>query len=115
MRRYLFVSQRIDRVEVGGFEGGVGSEHDSDDGANHQSDNDPIHRDDGRQFQHQGEDVSAGDAEADSHDSADLAQHDGFHDELRHDVAFFGADGTADADFARSFGDGHEHDVHDAD
>ena len=31
------------------------------------------------------------------------------------DVAARGAERFADADFARSFGDGDEHDVHDAD
>ena len=35
--------------------------------------------------------------------------------ELQHDAALARADGAADADLLRAFGDGGEHDVHDAD
>src|SRR5208282_4788768 len=51
----------------------------------------------------------------DTDDTADLAQHNGFHDELRHDVPFFGADGPAHPDLPRPFRHGNEHDVHDTD
>ena len=51
----------------------------------------------------------------DADDAADLAEHDGLDDELRHDVALLGADGAANADLARALGDRDEHDVHDAD
>ncbi len=47
--------------------------------------------------------------------AADFAEHDGLHDELRHDVALLRADRAADADLAGALGDGDEHDVHDAD
>src|SRR4029077_128675 len=47
--------------------------------------------------------------------AANFAKHDGFHNELLHDVAFASADRAPDADLAGALGHGDEHDVHDAD
>ena len=47
--------------------------------------------------------------------AADEANAPGFDEKLQQNRAAFCADGLAHADFARSFGDGNEHDVHDAD
>ena len=62
-----------------------------------------------------GKDVAAEDAKARAEDAADFAEHDGFHDELNHDVPSLGADRAADADLARPFRHRDEHDIHDAD
>ena len=48
------VSQRLNRVEVGGFESGVGAEHNSNDRADQKSVNDPIKRYDGCHFEEEG-------------------------------------------------------------
>src|SRR5882724_6567575 len=111
----LFVAQGVNRVEVGGFPGGVGSENDAHDRTDHQADNDPIHGDYCGFFQKEGGGIAAENAEDNANCPADFAQDDRLHDELGHDVALFGPDGAADADFAGAFGDGDEHDVHNAD
>jgi hypothetical protein len=60
---------------------------------------------------------SGGDAlpEQDADRAAEEAEHDGFDEELEEDGGGSGADGLAEADLAGAFGDGDEHDVHDAD
>lgn len=54
-------------------------------------------------------------AERDAHDTADETQDDGFEEELEENIAGRGTNGFADADFAGTFGNGDEHNVHDAD
>jgi hypothetical protein len=58
----LLVAEGFDRVEVGGFDGGVGAEDDADDGADDEAENGPVDGDFGRDF----EEVRGGDAEDDA-------------------------------------------------
>src|SRR5690349_15102126 len=62
-----------------------------------------------------GQQVTQPDAEYHAQRAADGCEHQCLHEELRHDVRRLRADRHADADLACSFGDGHQHDVHDAD
>src|SRR6266508_5534512 len=55
------VPERVDRIEVRGLEGGVGAKNNADERADDQSNDDPIHRDDRRQFQKVRRDVSSRD------------------------------------------------------
>ena len=55
------------------------------------------------------------DADDDAEEAADGGLDDGLDEELGDDVLPLGAEGPADADLAGAFGDGGEHDVHDAD
>ena len=50
-----------------------------------------------------------------THQAADARLHHRLHQELHRDIALFGSEGAANADFTRSFRHGREHDVHDAD
>ena len=59
--------------------------------------------------------LDAGDAQEHAEDSAQPREQGGLDEELGDDVQAGGAQGAADADFAGAFGDGGEHDVHDAD
>src|SRR5882724_5718663 len=59
LRTASLVSQRVDRIEVGCFESGVGPENDSDDRADQQAEDDPVHGDDGRHFEKKGHCIPA--------------------------------------------------------
>ena len=66
-------------------------------------------------MQARGDDARSEKTDADTDQAADDAEQNGFEEKLALDVAFAGADGESDADLAGPFGDGDEHDVHDAD
>src|SRR5262245_51687417 len=100
----LLVAERVDRIEVRRFVGRVSAEHDAHDRTDHQANDDPIHRNHRREFHEKRGDVSAQDAEHNADRAAEFAEHHGFHDELRHDISFLGADGATNADLARAFG-----------
>src|SRR6266404_9591910 len=68
----LFVPQRFNWVEVGRLISGVSSENNSDDGADTEADDDPINRDDRRQFQEIGSGISTENSQHDSHGSSDF-------------------------------------------
>src|SRR5437016_13016915 len=51
LRTASFVSQRLDRIEVGRFESGVSTENDSDDRAAQEAEDDPVQGDDRRHFE----------------------------------------------------------------
>ena len=59
--------------------------------------------------------AAADQADDDADERADDRQQHRLGDELHDDVGLGGADRLADADLARSLGDGDQHDVHDAD
>ena len=54
-------------------------------------------------------------AEGDADQSAESGERHRFGEELPDDIAPTRANGFANADFAGALGDGHQHDVHDAD
>src|ERR1051326_2740548 len=97
---------------IGGFEGRVSPKDDSDNGANHQANHYPIHRDNRRELEEIGGGVASKDAQHHLSTASHLADHDRLHDELGHDVAFLGPDSPADADFTGAFGNRHQHNVH---
>ena len=68
-----------------------------------------------REWGNEGNKEGANVAESEAHDAAHDAENHGFEEELQKDVAAAGANGFADTDFACAFGDGDEHDIHDAD
>src|SRR5688500_15072813 len=111
----LFVAEGVDGVEIGGFDGGIRSKNNSDDGANNEAENGPIDRDFGRNFEKVSSGVSGRNSQDHPNDTANFAKHNGFHDELSHDVPFLRTDGAANADLLGSFGNGDQHDVHNAD
>src|SRR5687767_8935943 len=96
----LFVTQRFDRIEIGGLERRVSAENNSDEGANPKSDGDPVKWDDRGDLHEIRGGVAANNSKNDPRDTAEFAKDNRFHDELRHDVALLGADGAADSDFA---------------
>src|SRR6266478_4365050 len=106
------ISQRLDRIQIRGFECGVSAEDDTDDRADHQADDDPIAGNGRRAMHQQGGDVAAQDAEDHADRPTHFAQHNRFHDELSHDVPLPRAYSAADADLASTLGHRDEHDVH---
>src|SRR5699024_1609643 len=112
---WLFVTDGFDGVEPGGFAGGIPAEEDTGERAYGERENDGPRLD---------VDGPAGDefdgqrspyAQDDTDQAAGDADDDRFDEELEHDVAAFGPDGHAQADFAGALGDRYVHDVHDAD
>src|ERR1039457_2092420 len=95
--------------------GGVVAQDNAHHGADQEAQANPIEGNDRVQFEKPSGGIPTEDAAQDANDPADLAEHDGLDNELRHDVTLLGADRTADADFAGALGDRDEHDVHDAD
>ena len=75
--------------------------------------NDGIGLDDGRDVHDR--EAAPDQAAEDTEQPADPGEDHGLDEELREDVTVARADGFADADLACAFGNGHEHDVHDAD
>src|SRR2546426_11264359 len=111
----LFVSQGLDRMEARRAKRGVQTEDDAD--GHRDADRDGDRRR-GHDRQHAGlnaHDLGDAEAERDADDASSAGERDGLDQELRQHVTAPGADGLADADLPRPFGDGHEHDVHDPD
>ena len=59
--------------------------------------------------------VRDGRAEGDADQSSEDAENGRLSEELRENIAPGRTDGLADANFSRSLGNGHQHDVHDSD
>src|SRR5262249_39740539 len=111
----LFVAEGIDRVEAGGFPGGVDAGGEAQCGGHKKSRNDPCERKlrgHMRAIFHKQRETRT---EYDADNSAYGTQGDGFDQKLNKYVAAFCADGFANADLTSSFRDADQHDVHDAD
>src|SRR5437660_10724222 len=68
-----FIPQRLNRVQVGRFVCRIRAKNDSDDRANHQSDHDPIERDNRRKLHEIGGRIAAQNAQDDTDDPTNLA------------------------------------------
>ena len=105
----------FDGVFGGGFQGGVNAEDDANDDGEEESEDEDFPAEvwlkwsDGGE--HEGDEV----AKEETDDAAGEGKNEGFEEELHKDVAGAGTDGFADTDFVGAFGDGDEHDIHDAD
>src|ERR1035437_6062029 len=110
-----FVAKRLDRVERGRLACGIVAEEHAD--SRGEADRDEHGR--GGHCRtpagEMGEEQRARISGDESADSAEDAHHDTLDQELRQHIRPSRADRHADSDFTRTFGDGHEHDVHDAD
>ena len=111
----LFVAQCFNRIQPGGFHGGINAEDKSDHQRKTNSQKDRPERNCRRQFQGGGNKYTDKYAENYPDQSAKEADTDGFGEELIQDMAFLGAHGFADTDFPCSFRDRYQHDVHNAD
>src|SRR6266404_6789823 len=111
----LFVTQRFDRIEVGCAIRRVESEANADGGADKESGDGPAVGEDDIYLEPSCQQVAGDDSKNDSEDSAGFRNEHGFGKELTQDVATARADRFTHTDFLRSFGNAHEHDVHDPD
>src|SRR5436190_6289068 len=110
----LLVTQRINRIEVSGFPGGISTENNPHDGADEQTDDDPIHGNHGGPFQKIRSGISADNSEDHTDRAAEFAQNNRLHYKLCHDIALLCTDSSADSYLACALSDGNKHDVHDA-
>ena len=56
----------------------------------------------------------AGIAKSEAEDATEDAENEAFKEELEEDIEIGSANGFSDADFVSAFGDGDEHDIHNA-
>src|SRR5688572_10890802 len=111
----LLVAKGVDRVELGGFTGGIEAEENSDRNAGEEGDENPVGGDEGRPAEIHGDKFRAKDAKADPDRAAEDTEGDSFGKKLQKDIVTAGAHGKTHTDFAGAFGHAHEHDVHDTD
>ncbi len=95
----LFVPQRLDRLQVGGFAGGVDAEENADSRCYRKCQADGPDGDYHRHFTHDADQPASANAQKDADGTAYDGQQDGLHQELGEHVAGRGADSHADADF----------------
>lgn len=110
----LFGTERVDRTEFRGFIGRKQSEYDTDGNRTSERQHDGRGRYD-RAYGEERREFYDSVANGDSDGSSEERQHDRFRQELHDNVGVKRPDGSSDADFARSFGNRDEHDVHDSD
>src|SRR5882762_7672551 len=110
-----FVTQRFDRIEIGCAIRRVESKANADGGANKKSCKSPPVGEDDVHLEPSCQQIASDDSKNDSEDSAGFRNEYGFGKELTQDVATACADRFTHTDFLRSFGNAHEHDVHDPD
>src|SRR5688500_4877160 len=113
--RASLVSEGVDGIEPRCLARWVEAEEDSDTPGDQEGDDDRARTDHDRPACGLAEEDCCADAEEDSGESADERERDRFEEKLKENMAALRADGHANADLARPFGDGDEHDVHDAD
>ena len=113
----LAVAEGLDGIHAAGFEGGVEAADHADADGESDADEDGGGFDDGGIFAFGdfGEESKEAEGSAEAEDPAAEADDATFDNDLEEDIAAFGTDGEADADFADAFGDGSEHDIGDAD
>ena len=100
---------------MGGFHGGVEAENEANEDGDAEGDGEDLPGDEGVERGDEAEEEGEEIAEEEAHEAADDGKDEGFDEELEADVARGGADSFTDADFVGAFGDGDEHNVHDAD
>ena len=109
------VAQGFDGVEAGSFPGGIKTENDADGSGDRDGGEHAFGTGFDRPLEMGLHHQSGTASEQDPDDTADQTQQDRFNQKLLEDVAGTCADGHAQADLARAFGHGDQHDVHDAD
>src|SRR6266545_6809871 len=113
--KFLFVAQRFDWIERGGLARWVKAEKDADRCAEQKCNRDRTDRDERRPIRVDRQNPGRADATDDSNYPANGTERYRFDQELGENVAAVRTDGHAHTDFARPFGDAHEHDIHDTD
>src|SRR5439155_13846868 len=98
-----------------GAEGGVDAEDDTDQRGDGESDHGRPEGDNGFHAGEVADEPGNGHTEQHAHRAARAGKHHGLNEELRDDIAAFGAERTTDTDLARALGHAGEHDVHDTD
>ncbi len=116
MARFLTeVTEGVDGVFAGGFDGGIDAKDEADDDGSGESDHEDIDVDvrvkRSNNRKKEGEDIAKGEAT----DAAEGREDEAFKEEFLEDVTGGCTDGFSDADFAGAFGDRDEHNIHDAD
>src|SRR6202035_5742708 len=109
----LFVSQRLDRIQVRGLPRGIDAEDEPDSGCGAEAERGPEHGHAGRQrgpqhWNHPNHKRPGGYA----NDAANRSQHDGLESELQQNVSLARPDGFAHADLTRPLGHAYQHNVH---
>jgi len=109
------VPQRFDRIELRRASCWNVTKDDADGGGEDEGEQVDAGAEQEGQRQQVGQAVTGDEGEQQADQSAERGQYHRFGEELQQHFFFQRADGEADADFARAFGYGHQHDVHDAD
>ncbi len=125
------MTEGLDRVHVGGLAGGIDAEEDADAQRDDEREHDGPHGDAGveslhnfrqqvrreqsQSAAHASEQWADGEAEQNTEQAAAGGEHDGFDQELLHDVLSGCSQRSPDADLAGPLGNCRQHDVHDAD
>lgn len=105
----------VDGVFAGGLEGGVETEDGADDDGDVEDGEEDLPAKEGGEGSNDGDEESKEVAEEEAGKGAEEAEDEALKEELEEDVHVRGADGFADADFVGAFGNGDEHNVHNAD
>src|SRR6266850_696896 len=111
----LFVAQCVDWMEPGRADCGQETEDYSHGGTKYQSDHGPLHGHVHVEVSEEGDDVSQPESHEDTDHPADIAEDHRFQEELRQDRDALGPDCLPNPDLPRPLGNGHQHDIHDAD
>ena len=111
---FLIPSQRLDGVELGGFSGRKIAKYDARQKGTREGDDYRCHREDHAPARNRGGSQTATKADNDARQAADEANHYGLGKKLKQHVEAACANRHANADFAGSFGDRDQHDVHHA-
>ena len=114
-RNGSLVPQRIDRIESGGAAGRHEAEEYTDAGGENEGDDIDLWVEKEWRADLFGSKRTKAVGESDSGHATDAGKRNRLDQELEQHLPRPGADGEADADFPGAFGDGDEHDVHDAD
>lgn len=101
----LFVTDSFDRVEVGGFLGGIPAEENAGHGADNERKADRIHLDGNRPMGENHDEPRSDEPDEDADDAACDADDYGLDEELRKDVDATGTDGHAQANLTGALGD----------
>src|ERR1022692_2837629 len=111
----LLVAEGFGGAQVGGAVGWDGSEDEAHRAGDSDGDRDGRGRNGNADAAEQSDGRRNGDAGQGTGDAAGEAHQDGLGEELGEDRLAGGSDGQADTDLVGPLGDGHQHDIHDAD